>query len=304
MQSAPLISSSEGIWVNRVVATPLSIPSPSVNGFWLGPLFVHFYGLMYLVAFVVSIWLIRRRWRSSGDPDLVTHVAVWAIPIGILGARLYSIITTPEVMPHAWWGPFAIWDGGLGVWGGIAAGAGAAWWRLRRAGIDTGRFANAAAPGLFVAQGIGRLGNYFNQELFGRPSALPWALRIDRAHRPLGYANYATFQPSFLYELVADVSMALLLVWLGRRFAMRPWSLFALYIAGYSGYRIFEETIRIDDSHYLVGLRLNFFVASVGCIAGLLWFACAQFRSSPPLKPRRNNHDNLSRDRAIQVSEP
>ena len=290
--------------MNRVFATPLFIPSPPVNGFWLGALYVHFYGLMYLIGFITSVWLTRRRWHSSGgDPDLVMDVAIWAIPIGIVGARFYSVITTPEVMPHAWWGPFAIWDGGLGVWGGIAAGTGAALWRLRRAGVEAGQFANAAAPSLFIAQGIGRMGNYFNQELFGKPSALPWALRIDPAHRPLGYANYSTFQPSFLYELVADLSMALLLVWLGRRFAMRPWSLFTLYVAGYSGYRIFEETIRIDDSHYLMGLRLNFFVASVGCVAGLLCFARAQFKSHPPRKPGAKDHDTLSRDRSIRVGD-
>lgn len=265
--------------MNQLAVIPLFLPSPSINGFWLGPLFVHFYGLMYAVGLASSAWLVRRRWRSvGGDPELVVDVALWSVPIGLLGARLYSIVTTPEVMPHEWWGPFAIWDGGLGVWGGIAAGAGAALWRVRRAGADAGAFANATAPGLFLAQGMGRLGNYFNQELFGAPSRLPWALRISPVHRPVGYATYATFQPSFLYELVADLAMAVLLIWMGRRFAMRPWSLFALYVAGYSGYRIFEETIRIDDSHHIWGLRLNFFVASVLCVVGLIWFVRAQRR--------------------------
>ncbi|GAC1600116.1 MAG: prolipoprotein diacylglyceryl transferase [Acidimicrobiales bacterium] len=262
------------------MAVPLFIPSPSVNGVWLGPFYLHFYGLMYVVGIASSFWLIRRRWRSlGGDPELVMDIAIWSIPIGLIGARLYSIITTPEVMPHVWWGPFAIWDGGLGVWGGIAAGAVAALWRLRHTGADPGLFANAAAPGLFLAQGLGRLGNYFNQELFGKPSTLPWALHISPAYRPPGYGAYATFQPSFLYELLADLAMATLLIWMGRRFAMKPWSLFALYVAGYSGYRIFEETIRIDDSHHVLGLRVNFFVAGLLCIVGVVWFLVVQLGS-------------------------
>lgn len=260
---------------------PDVIPSPPTNGIDLGPLFLHFYGLMYVVGIVVCVALTRRRWGArGGDPDLVADIALWSVPIGILGARLYSIITTPEVMPDHWWGPFAIWDGGLGVWGGIAAGALAGVWRLRRIGVRPGDFADAAAPGLLIAQGIARVGNYFNQELFGKPSTLPWALEISPGHRPAGYASFATYQPSFLYELVADFAIAGLLIWLGRRFPIRPWGLFALYVASYSGYRIFEETIRIDDSHHFLGLRVNFFVASALCLTGFVWFLLVQRRQA------------------------
>lgn len=260
------------------------IPSPAVNGVHLGPLFIHLYGLMYVVGIVVCVLLTQRRWSAQGgEPDLVVDIALWAVPIGIIGARLYSIVTTPEVMPQHWWGPFAIWDGGLGIWGGIAAGALAGVWRLRKAGIRPGAFANAVAPGLLLAQGIGRLGNYFNQELFGKPSTWPWALSIDPAHRPPGYEAFATYQPSFLYELIADFAMAALLIWLGHRYRICDWGLFALYVAGYSGYRIFEETIRIDDAHHLLGLRVNFFVATALCLTGLAWFGLAQRRGAAVL---------------------
>jgi prolipoprotein diacylglyceryl transferase len=142
-------------------------------------------------------------------------------------------------------------------------------------------FANAIAPALLVAQAVGRIGNYFNQELFGKPSSLPWALHIDMAARlnsqiPAADLRYSTFQPSFLYEMIFDLAWAAILVWLGHHRRIRPWGLFALYVAGYSGYRIFEETIRIDSSQYFLGLRLNFFVALLMTIVGLAWFALAQ----------------------------
>ena len=137
-------------------------------------------------------------------------------------------------------------------------------------------FANAIAPALLVAQAVGRIGNYFNQELFGKPSTLPWALEISLAHRPAGYLTYGTFQPSFLYELIFDLALAAALVWLGHHRRIRPWGLFALYVAGYSAYRIFEETIRIDSSEHFLGLRLNFYVATILTLIGIAWFIWAQ----------------------------
>jgi prolipoprotein diacylglyceryl transferase len=154
---------------------------------------------------------------------------------------------------------------------------------VRRAGASVGVFMNAAAPALLVAQAIGRIGNYFNQELFGKPSGLPWAVQISRAARlnagmPPADLNFNTFQPSFLYELIFDLALAAALVWLGHHRHIAPQGLFALYVAGYSGYRIFEETIRIDSSAYFLGLRLNFFVAIVMTAAGLTWFVIVQRR--------------------------
>jgi prolipoprotein diacylglyceryl transferase len=170
----------------------------------------------------------------------------------------------------------AVWKGGLGIWGGIALGTLVGIWRLRRAGVDVASFMDCAAPGLLVAQAIGRVGNYFNQELFGGPTSLPWGLRIDPAYRPAAYATSSTFQPTFLYELLFDLALAAVLVVLVRRGRVRAPGVFALYVAGYSGFRIFEETLRVDPAHHILGLRLNFFVACVLCAAGLAWFAWTQ----------------------------
>jgi len=255
------------------------IPSPSVNGFHLGPLFIHFYGLMYVVGITLAIIITRRRWRAmGGNPDLVGDVALWAVPGGIIGGRIYFDITTPADIPHVWYGVFAVWSGGLGIWGGIAGGAIAGIWRVKRAGANAGMFANAIAPALLVAQAVGRIGNYFNQELFGKPTSLPWALEVSLSHRPAGYLGYSTFQPSFLYELIFDLAWAAALVWIGHHRRIRPWGLFALYVAGYSAYRIFEETIRIDSSEHFLGLRLNFYVATILALIGIGWFIRAQRR--------------------------
>jgi prolipoprotein diacylglyceryl transferase len=257
------------------------IPSPSSSGFSIGPLFFHAYGICYVFAVAAAIYISRRRWAArGGDPDIVYSVAWWGFPAGLVGGRIYFDITTPSQMPHQWWGPFAIWDGGLGIWGGIGLGAAVGIWYLRRhlSWPDVYRFINAATPGLLVAQAIGRVGNYFNQELFGKPSTLPWALKISAAHRPPGYARYATFQPTFLYEIIWDLLLAATLVWLDNRRKVRPPALFALYVAGYSAFRIFEETLRIDYSQHILGMRLNFWVALIGTLGGLLWFARVQFK--------------------------
>jgi len=261
------------------------IPSPPANGIHLGPVYLHVYGLMYAIGIALAVYITARRWAAAGgDRALVYDVVVWVVPVGLIGARIYFDVTTPfDITPHAWWGPLAIWKGGLGVWGGIAAGAVAGAWRVRRAGADVGVFMNAAAPALLVAQAVGRVGNYFNQELFGKPSGLPWALEISPAARasagiPVADLRYATFQPSFLYEMIFDLALAALLVWLGRRGRIRPQGLFALYVTGYSAYRIFEETIRTDSSAYLLGLRLNFFTAIVLTAVGAAWFIVVQRR--------------------------
>jgi phosphatidylglycerol---prolipoprotein diacylglyceryl transferase len=276
------------------------IPSPSDNGIHLGPLFLHVYGLMYVVGISLAVYITARRWAAAGgDRALVYDVLLWAVPAGIIGGRIYFDVTTPfDITPHTWWGPLAVWNGGLGIWGGVAAGALAGAWRVRRAGASVGLFMNAVAPALLVAQAIGRIGNYFNQELFGKPSGLPWAVEISYAARlnaqiPTADLKYTTFQPSFLYELIFDLAWAAVLVWLGHHRQIRPQGLFALYVAGYSGYRIFEETIRIDSSAYFLGLRLNFFIAVATTAVGLAWFILVQRRGheqpapavSPPTLP-------------------
>jgi prolipoprotein diacylglyceryl transferase len=266
----------------------LHIPSPPDSGFHVGPAFIHVYGLMYVVGITLAVLITRRRLQAKGgDPALVADVATWAVPAGIIGARIYFDITTPADIPPHWWGVFAVWSGGLGVWGGIAAGAAAGVWRVRRSGADVRVFMDAVAPALLVAQGVGRIGNYFNQELFGKPTSLPWGLQISLAHRPAGYKAFSTFQPTFLYELIFDLALAAFLVWLGHHRGIRPPGLFALYVTGYSAFRIFEETLRIDSSEHFLGLRLNFYIATILAITGIVWFIRSQRRKddAAPAEP-------------------
>jgi prolipoprotein diacylglyceryl transferase len=259
-----------------------AIPSPSSNGFHLGPLLVHGYGLAYVVAVLAAVALTTRRWEAQGGSrELVREVALFGVPAGLIGGRLYFLATSWNEVPDRWWGPFAIWKGGLGIWGGIALGTLAGLLVLHRRRADIPRFLDAAAPGLLVAQAIGRVGNYFNQELFGGPTNLPWGIHIDPANRPAGYAHYNTFQPTFLYELIWNLALAAALISLGKRRQIRAPGLFALYVAGYSGFRIFEELLRVDPAHHILGLRLNFFVAVVLFITGLAWFAHIQRGGAP-----------------------
>jgi prolipoprotein diacylglyceryl transferase len=260
-----------------------SIPSPSSNGFELGPLDVRVYGLMYVLAVIAAVAITRRRWTAQGgSPELVEEVALWGFPAGLIGGRLYYLATSWNEVPDEWWGPLAVWKGGLGIWGGIALGTLIGVWRLRRAGVDVPRFLDAAAPALLVAQAIGRIGNYFNQELFGKPTDLPWGLEIDPEHRPDRYADVETFHPVFLYEMVWNVGRAAALVWLGHRRGIRPPGLFALYVTGYSAFRIFAELLRVDPAHHVLGLRLNFFLAVTLTVAGAAWFIATQRRDSGP----------------------
>jgi prolipoprotein diacylglyceryl transferase len=258
------------------------LPSPPANGLHLGPFFVHAYGLAYVAALLAAVAIVKRRWTAQGgDPGLVSEVAIWGFPAGLIGGRLYFVATSWNEVPSHWWGPLAVWQGGLGIWGGIAGGTLAGLWVLHRRGAQIPAFLDAAAPALLVAQAIGRIGNYFNQELFGSPTTLPWGLEIDPAHRPAGYAQYATFHPTFLYELLWNLLLAGALVWLGRRRCIRAPGLFALYVAGYSLGRVGEELLRVDPAHHILGLRLNFFVAGFLCLAGFAWFARIQFGSRP-----------------------
>jgi len=275
--------------VNTMIHLPIGfLPSPPTNGFYLGPLFVHAYGLAYVIAVIAAVAITVRRWEAKGGKrDLVYEVALWGFPAGLIGGRLYFLATSwNEVQPH-WWGPFAVWKGGLGIWGGVAAGTLAGLWVLRRRGANIPAFMDAAAPALLVGQAIGRVGNYFNQELFGGPTTLPWGLEISPAHRPVGYLQYATFQPTFLYELIWNLLLAGTLIWLGRRRSIRAPGLFALYVAGYSFARIGEELLRVDPAHHILGLRLNFYVASVLFIAGIAWFVRIQRVRVSPTTVRR-----------------
>src|SRR5690348_16103378 len=209
-----------------------SIPSPSSGTVDLGPLTIHMYGLMLLLAIAACILLTGYRWtRLGGDWDLVLRVAVWGVAFGVIGARAYHDITSWDEVPKQWWGFAAVWKGGLGVWGGILLGCLAGAVVVRRSGNSVRLFMDAVAPGLLLAQGIGRWGNWWNQELFGKPTSLPWKLHIDVAHRDLLPAKYqfsSYFHPTFLYEFLYDTVMAGVLILIGKRFQIRPPGLFAL----------------------------------------------------------------------------
>src|SRR5712691_2558923 len=269
------------------MALPAYLPSPSINSFHIGPLVIHFYALMYLVGIAVAVIITRRRWRAvGGNPDLVGDIALWSVPAGIIGGRIYFDITTPMDIPHVWYGVFAVWDGGLGIWGGIFLAAVVGLWRLRRHGVSGALFMDAVAPALLVAQGIGRIGNYFNKELFGHPTSLPWGLEIPFQYRasggiPAQDLHFSTFQPTFLYELIFDFAWAAALVWLGHHRKISPPGLFALYVFGYSAYRIFEESLRIDSSVYFLGLRLTTYIASALALIVRFWFWRIQRRPDP-----------------------
>ena len=237
------------------------LPSPARGVWHLGPLPVRAYALAILTGVVVAVAITRRRLASvGGRPEQVDAVVAWAVPFGLVGARLYHVVTDPEL----YFGPgrqplraFAVWEGGLGIWGGVAAGALGAWIGCRRHGVSLPLFADAAAPAVAVAQAIGRLGNYFNQELYGRASTLPWAVEIDPAHRPADTPRVGTYQPTFLYELLWDLGVAVVVVWAHRRFRLVGGRAFALYVALYTVGRAWIEYLRVDHANHLFGLRLN-----------------------------------------------
>jgi prolipoprotein diacylglyceryl transferase len=256
-----------------------SIPSPARGVWHLGPIPIRAYALCIIAGIIVAVLLTQRRWAArDGRREDVLDIAMWAVPFGIIGGRLYHVITNPELYFAAGRQPIKalyIWDGGLGIWGAIALGALGAWIGCRRLGIKLPAFADAAAPGLILAQAIGRLGNYFNQELYGSPTTLPWALRIDPAHRPADTPDIGLYHPTFLYEALWCVALFFVLLWAEKHFTLGSGGLLALCIAGYTLGRLWVEALRIDHANHILGLRLNIwtsiiiFVGAVGfLIAG------------------------------------
>ncbi|HVC86720.1 MAG TPA: prolipoprotein diacylglyceryl transferase [Gaiellaceae bacterium] len=265
------------------------IPSPHTGVVHLGPLQLHMYGLTLLAAILAAIWLTGRRWKAEGGEfELITRVAVWGVAFGVVGARAYHDITSwNEVPTPKWQGIFEVWKGGLGIWGAIALGGLAGSIVIRRSGADVSKFLDVVAPSLLLAQGIGRIGNWWNQELFGGPTNLPWGLEISPDHRPLQYLDRATFHPTFLYELIWDFIGVGVLLYVARRFTIVAPGLFALYVVWYCFGRFFEELLRIDPAHHIAGLRLNAWVSIFVFAGGLAYFLRHQFglprrRRRPP----------------------
>ncbi len=256
-----------------------SIPSPPINGWQLGPFFLHIYALC-LITGMAAAWMIgSRRWQArGGDATTFENVVIWAIPIGIVGARIYHVLTHlgdyfgPGRNP---WSAFAIWEGGIAIYGAIGAGALGAWLLCRHHGVRFSSLADSLAPGIAVGQALGRFGNWFNQELYGQPTDLPWALEIDPAHRVPGFEQYSTFHPTFAYESLWNLLVAGVLLWADKRWTLGRGKVFALYIALYGFGRFFTEGIRLDYSYDTFGpIRFNQAVAGLICLAGvaiLIW---------------------------------
>ena len=237
------------------------IPSPPAGEIHLGPVPLRGYAFCIIVGVFIAVWLGGRRWVARGGKvGTVADIAVWGVPFGLVGGRLYHVITDYQLYFGAGRHPIdalKIWDGGLGIWGAVALGALGAWIGCRRRGIPLPAYADAVAPGVALAQAVGRWGNWFNQELYGRPTTLPWGLKIDAAHRPVATPDVATYHPTFLYESLWCVGVALLVIWADRRFRLGHGRAFGLYVAAYTVGRFWVEYMRVDDAHHIFGLRLN-----------------------------------------------
>ncbi|MDQ2795800.1 MAG: prolipoprotein diacylglyceryl transferase [Actinomycetota bacterium] len=262
-----------------------SIPSPTRSVWHLGPFPVRAYALCIIVGIVVAIWLTTRRWRErGGNPDHVWDVAGWAILFGIIGGRLYHVATDPELYFKAGKHPLnalKIWDGGLGIWGAIALGGVGAWIGCRRRGVKLAVFADACVPGVVFAQAIGRLGNWFNNELYGATTTLPWRLEIHCLNIDVGHAQNCPgtnstvlgyFQPTFLYELLWDAAVGIALILLDRRLRLGRGNVLALYVMGYTLGRVWIEMLRTDTANHILGVRLNVWTSIVVFLLGLAWF--------------------------------
>ncbi len=261
------------------------IPSPA-NGVWdLGPIPVRAYALCILIGIFVAVYITDKRWIArGGQGGQIADVALWAVPAGIIGARLYHVMTDWSTYfgdgGLGFVASLKIWQGGLGIWGAVAGGALGAWYACRRYGLLLPPLGDALAPGLAVAQAIGRWGNWFNQELFGSPTTLPWGLEIDVANRPAGYEQYATFHPTFLYESLWCLLVAVAVWWLDRRFRMGHGRVFAVYVALYTLGRFFWELLRIDDATQILGVRVNVFT-SVLVFVGAITYIVVSRRHAP-----------------------
>jgi prolipoprotein diacylglyceryl transferase len=252
----------------------------------LGPLPIRAYALCIIAGILVAVWLTTRRWRErGGKAEHVWDVAAWAIVLGIIGGRLYHVVTDPELYFDKGRHPvdaFKIWDGGLGIWGAIALGTAGAWIGCRRRHIKLAVFADAAVPGVVFAQAIGRWGNWFNNELYGNATSLPWKLQIHCLDVNVGVAHgcggpgtttvLGYYQPTFLYECLWDIAVGVGLLLLDRRLRLGRGNVMALYVMGYTAGRSWIEALRTDHANHLLGLRLNDWTSIVVFLGGLVWF--------------------------------
>jgi len=275
-----------------------SIPSPSDGVFNIGPLAIHAYGMMIALGVVAAVWLAGRRMEKAGvgTRDDMSSIAMWAVGAGVIGARLYYIVTDksqPWKEPGRW---LKVWEGGLGIPGGLLAGVLVGAWAIKRRGLSVPGVLTAAAPAIPLAQAIGRLGNWWNQELFGRPTTLPWGLEIDDAKLPAGYTSGTLFHPTFLYEALWNLALCGLLILIDKRMKLRPGRLLAVYVAGYFTGRFWIEGLRIDPANAGGGLRLNQWVSMFVVAAAVLYLF---------IDRRRHLHDEPAAEPAAEeIVEP
>ena len=272
-----------------------AIPSPSSGSIHLGPLKLNAYGLMIAIGVIVAVRIAGRRAENKGvgTTDDISSIAMWAVPAGIIGGRMYHVITDYQRFQGHWFDVVKIWQGGLGIWGGVTLGVIVGWWMARKRGLDAWWIISCAVPAIAVAQAIGRWGNWFNQELFGRPTTLPWALKVsDTVATKAGYSPGTTFHPTFLYESLGCLVLAYLLIRLESRISPGRGRLLAWYVAGYTMLRFFVEGLRVDPAHSAGGLRLNQWVSIAAFSLAVLLLLVDRLRSQNRFAPSTvNEHE-------------
>lgn len=272
MMTATMVSTTTARGLELIA----SIPIPPTNVLRIGPLSLHLYGLCIALGALAGVSLARKRWADGGgDPDDVTTIALVAVPAGLVGARLYHVVTDFQIYSDGRWWPdaFMVWKGGLGIPGGVLAGVAAAILTARHKEISWRELGDAAAPAMPLAQAIGRFGNYFNQELFGRQTDLPWGLQIglDVRERPLDAPVDALFHPTFLYESLWNLALVALIVFATPRVRLKPGRWFPVYVAGYGLGRLWVESLRADTANTILGLRVNTWTSLLAILGGLVW---------------------------------
>lgn len=282
------------------------IPSPDISYFDLGPLRIHFYALFILAGIVAAVLLTSRRLtQRGGQPGLVLDIALWTVPLGIVGGRLYHVVTHPTdyFYPGAdLWKALYVWEGGLAIFGAVLFGAVGAYIACHRAGLRFLSFADALAPGMLIAQAMGRFGNYFNHELYGAPTTLPWGLQIESTNPafPVGFPDGTLFQPLFLYEMLWNLIGVMVILFAERRFNLRWGRTFSLYLVWYGIGRAWLEALRLDPTEFqLVGLKINIVTAMIIALIGIVLFI-VQWRRHPETEispyfriDRSNSVDNV-----------
>jgi prolipoprotein diacylglyceryl transferase len=257
-----------------------AIPSPSQNVIEIGPLTIHFYGILIAIGVVVAIIVSRKRYvRFGGSGELFEKVAIWGVVIGFLGARAAYVVTHTHLFVDRPWAALYIWEGGLAIYGGLLFGALTMMYLMNKHNGDVFALGDATAVGIPLAQAIGRLGNYFNQELFGTPSDLPWAVIIDPAHRPAGYEQFETFHSTFAYELIWNAFILVpTILWLEKRGKLAKGASFGVYVAMYAFIRFWMELLRTDTTFRLFGISRNGWVSMLAFAGGLAWIWYTQKR--------------------------